>query len=473
MTLVSNSKRTLPWMDNIAYSMGNFGSNLIFGMITFYMMYFYTDIMGISAAAAGTLFLVARFWDAINDPIMGSIVDKTHTKMGKFRPFIIIGIVPCAVLYVLTFTTPDLSATGKVIWAFATYIPLGMVVTFINIPYHAQTTIMSDKSIERAEVGAVSSIAALLATLVVAAFTMPLLKNFATPQKGFVGVTTIFGVAMIFCYLIAFVRTKKYDLPSSKDNLGKTAANRFTLKEKTHVLTKNRPLMALMFSYLFFQIGASIMAGTAIYFFKYYLNISGFYPVFMGVFLAIMAGGMLFVPVLTRFMGKKNLFQFSNAISGVFLLITFIMCAKMTCAETAASFQYGALFYIVLISSFFSGQGVALVWGMIPDTVEYAELKVGIRSEGLVFALLSFMMKAGLAIAGALSGAVFTYIKYEPNQVQTESTLFGMLILFILIPVFMKVLTAICMFFYNLSENQFAEIVAELKKRKEQDAAQA
>ena len=469
MTLVSNSKRTLPWIDNIAYSMGNFGSNLVFGMITFYMMYFYTDVMGISAAAAGTLFLVARFWDAINDPIMGSIVDKTHTKMGKFRPFIIIGIVPCAILYILTFTTPDLSSTGKVIWAFATYIPLGMVVTFINIPYHAQTTIMSDKSIERAEVGAVSTIAGLLATLVVVAVTLPLLKNFSTPQKGFVGVTTIFGVGMIVCYLIAFVRTKKYDLPVSKDNLGKTAANRFTFKEKTHVLTKNRPLMALMFSYLFFQIGTSIMAGASIYFFKYYLNMSAFYPVFMGVYLAIMAGGMLFVPALTRFMGKKNLFQFSNVISGVFLLITFIMCLQMTRAETAASFQYGALFYIVLLSAFFTGQVNALVWGMIPDTVEYAELKVGIRSEGLVFALLSFMMKAGLAIAGALSGAVFTYIKYVPNQTQTESTLFGMLVLFILIPLFTRVLTAICMFFYNLSENQFAEIVAQLKAQKEKE----
>jgi len=145
------------------------------------------------------------------------------------------------------------------------------------------------------------------------------------------------------------------------------------------------------------------------------------------------------------------------------------MCLQMTRAETAASFQYGALFYIVLISAFFNGQVNALVWGMIPDTVEYAELKVGIRSEGLVFALLSFMMKAGLAIAGALSGAIFTYIKYVPNQTQTESVLFGMLVLFILVPVLMKVLTTISMFFYNLSENQFAEIVAQLKAQKEKE----
>ncbi|MBU2511264.1 glycoside-pentoside-hexuronide (GPH):cation symporter [bacterium] len=467
MKTTDDLQRTLPWKDNIGYSMGNLGSNLIFAMITFHMLYFYTDIMGISAAAVGVLFLVARIWDAVNDPIMGSIVDKTHTRWGKFRPFIIVGIVPCAIVYTLTFYTPDLGHTGKVIWAFATYIPLGMIVTSINIPYHAQTTIMSKNPIERTEIGTVSNITALLATLVVAAATLPLIGLFATPQAGFTWITALYGTLMIACYTITFIVTKRYDLPASEKPLERTAANFFTLKQKIRVLTQNRPLIALMFGYLFFQIGTSITASTAIYFFKYYLRMESLYPPFMGLFLIMMTTGMLIVPKLSKKMGKKKLFQISNLLATFSLLAPIVIFPFIRANDTKQLIFLGGLAgIVVLFGAFWNGPVVALVWGMIPDTVEYAELKVGIRSEGLIFALLSFMMKAGLALGGAITGAVLMMIDYVPNQVQNEKTLFGLLILCSLLPFVIRLMTNMVMKYYTLSEGEFQRIVVKLEEQR-------
>jgi GPH family glycoside/pentoside/hexuronide:cation symporter len=466
--------RTLPWKDNIGYSMGNLGSNLVFGMVTFYMLYFYTDVMGISAAAVGVLFLVARFWDAANDPIMGSIVDKTHTRWGKFRPFIIIGIVPCAVFYVLTFYTPDLSHTGKLIWAFATYIPLGMIVTFINIPYHAQTTIMTKDSVERTEIGTVSTMTALIATLIVAVGTLPIVKCFSTPQKGFMVVTIIFGIAMIICYWITFMVTKRYDLPEKKGTLKKSAANFFTFREKTRVLTQNRPLLSLMFAYLFFQIGSSITATTMIYFFKYYLKLEWVYPIFMGLYLMLMLIGMTIVPSLSKKYGKKRVFQISNLIASITILIPAAILPFIDMGTNDWMMGPGIVIaIIVLFGAFWNGPVVALVWGIIPDTVEYAEFKVGIRSEGLIYAMLSFMMKAGLALGGALAGAVLWFIDYVPNQEQSPSTLLGLLILVSVVPFAIRLLTNFAMSFYNLDEAEFKRIVSELEKQNQSEQSLA
>jgi sugar (glycoside-pentoside-hexuronide) transporter len=460
----SKRKRTLPWLDNLGYSMGNFGSNLIFGMAGFYMVYFYTDVMGISAAIVSVLMLVARFWDAINDPIMGSFVDKTRTKMGKFRPYIIAGIVPCAIMYVLTYYTPNFSHTGKVIWAFATYIPLGMIVTSINIPYHAQTTIMSVDPIERAEIGAVSSITAILATLVVAAGTLPIVASFKTPQIGFVYITAIFGIVMIVSYYITFVVTKKYDRPQSTDKLEKTAANRFTFKEKMKVLTKNPPLLALMFGYLFVNTAQSIMAASAIYFFQYYIQKSkAVTSGFLGGFLILMMIGMMLVPYMSKKSGKQKLFQVSNFITAICLfcpLLVYLVFDRLD----STGFIMMSLFF--MIGSFWSGPVVALIWGMIPDTVEYAELKVGIRSEGMIFAFLSFMMKAGLALGGVITAGTLAIINYVPNQEQPDTTLFGILCMFTLVPSVIRILANISMKYYSLSEEQFKEIVQILEQHR-------
>lgn len=463
------SARTLPWLDNIAYSMGNLGSNLVFGMAMFYMTYFYTDIMLIPAAATGVLFLVARFWDAINDPIMGMLVDRTHTRLGKFRPFIIIGIFPCAIMYVLTFHAPDYNTNGKIIWAYCTYIPLGMMSTFINIPYHAQTTIMTTDPIERAEVGTVSNMTALIGQLIVAAGTLPLVAMFADQKAGFTRTAMIFGAAMLVCYTITFIRTKKYDLPASKQKLEKTAANNYSFKEKFRVLTQNRPLLALMTGYFFFQLSMSMLAALPIYFFKYYLVKESLYPAAMGLFLLLMVAGMLIVPVLSRKIGKKMLFQASNLISlaawgGLYFVFHYSGRDIMGSPLLWPALALGAL------STFFNGPVVALVWGMIPDTVEYAELKVGIRSEGLIFALLSFVMKSGLAVGGAIAAGGLSIINYIPGKEQTPETLHSMLVLIFLVPLIFRFLTWVGMHFYNLTEERFREIVEELKLIEESES---
>lgn len=462
----STTKRTLPWKDNIAYAMGSMGVNFMFALISFYLMYFYTDVMGISAAAAGMLLLVARVWDAVNDPVMGSIVDKTHTRWGKFRPFIIIGIVPGGLLFMLTFYTPDLSIAGKTIWAYATYLPMLMAVTFIYIPYHAQSTVMTTNSLERAEVAAMQQVTGIIATLIVAAGTLPLVKSFATPQKGFFYAAGIFGLASVVCYFITFVRTKQYDLPKDQVKQGNTKAKFFTFKERIKVVTHNRPLLSAVISYLFFQIGLTIMTGMAVYFFKYYVEMEEFYPVIMGSFMVTMVAGILCIPVLTRIMGKKNLYQLSNILATLSLIVVFYLCNTPDSALVAQSFNFGPLFFIFLSHAFWNGPVIALIWGIVPDTVEFAEWKIGIRAEGLVFATLGFMQKTALGLAGAVAGAVLSIIDYVPNQPQSSDTLFGILVIFCLVPIACRVLTSIAMCFYNLTEEDFATIVNKLETAK-------
>lgn len=455
----ATSTRSLPWKDNIAYSMGNLGSNLIFAMIMFYMTFFYTDVLKIPAATAGILFLMARMWDAVNDPVMGFLVDRTSTRWGKFRPFIIIGIIPCALLYVLAFTVPDLSQTGRVLWAFFTYIPLGMAVTFINIPYHAQTTILTTDSMERAEVGAVSNIAALIATLIVAATTLPLVNSFSTQAKGFTAATIIFGTIMVVCYLITFVFTRKYDLPLSTPK--KSAAGQHGFRETFRVLGDNRPLISLMTAYFFVQTAMSVVTAAAIYFFKYYLNAQNYYPIFMAAFLILMAAGMAVVPPLARKFGKKNLFQASNLGHSLGLLSIFLLLFFKGGSIIQSPFVW-LLLPGVFLTAFCNGPVVALVWGMLPDTVEYAELKVGIRSEGLIFALLSFTMKAGLALGGAITAFGLDFIGYIPGVAQSPEALGKLLILCTLVPLVFRIPVWGAMHFYNLSEKQFAQILTEL-----------
>lgn len=464
MNIHGKTERTLPWKDNLAYSMGSGGINFMFGLVSFYLLFFFTDVLGITAAAAGTLLLVARIWDAIFSLIMGTIVDRTHTRWGKFRPYILFGLIPCWLLFILNFYTPDLSVFGKTIWAYATHIPLLMAITCIYIPYHAMSPIMTTNSIERAEVGTLQQIIAFIATLIIAAGTLPMVGVFATSQQGFFYTAAIVGFLAVVSYFITFCGTKRYDRP--KDHSGFTIPQGGApFMQNIKVLTQNRPLLSLMFSYLFFNTGLTLMTAVSVYFFKYYIKMESIFPVFMGSFMVTMIVGAVFVPVISRMIGKKNLYQMANLLAITAMLVVLILCFRWEIGQVAQSFRFGLLFFMNMFIAFWTGPVIALIWGIVPDTVEFAEWKVGIRAEGLIFAFLGFMQKTSLGISGVVSGFILSFIGYMPNREQTDRALLGFLVLFILVPLVFRVIAMIAMAFYNLTEKDFAEIVQSLNRR--------
>ncbi len=466
MNSVNKPVRTFPWKDNIAYSTGNMGVGIMNGMASLYLLFFYTDVLGISAAAIGIIFLSTRLWDAINDPIMGIIVDRTNTRWGKFRPFILFGTFPLAVLFILTYYTPDFSHNGKVMWAFATCLSGGMMLTLINIPYHAQAATLTSDSNERAEIGALVWIFLLMSFLIVGAITLPLVKTFSTPQKGFLYVTAIFSIPLIISLYIPFFSTKKYDHPGSNIKPVKNVARRFQLKKTIAVITKNRPLLALISSNLFVQMQGTMFTSAIVYFFKYNLNIEEFYPTFTGLFFIFTIFGSVSTPLMVKKFGKKTVFQLNNAIIAILCLICFFFLLNIDRETAASSFHFGPFFFMTMLIGFCAGTAFAVIWGAIPDSVEYAEWKTGIRSEGLIYSLLAFGTKTGMALGGALSAAILAYVNYIPNIEQTDRTLFGILFLFLGSPCILRILAGISMHYYNLNEEKFAQIVIELDKQK-------
>ncbi len=466
MNSTNKPVRTFPLKDNIAYSIGNLGVGMIMGMISLYLLYFYTDVLGISATTIGIIFFIARFWDAINDPIMGTIVDRTNTRWGKFRPYILFGTLPLAIIFVLTFYSPDFKPTGKVIWAFATYISFGMIFTLINIPYHAQAAILTSNSNERAEIGSLVWLFFFMSSLIVAGVTLPIVKIFSTPQKGFLFVAAIISIPLIISLYIPFFSTKKYDHPGHKEKFKSNTGRRFPLKESVAVITKNRPLLVLMSGNLFIQMAGNIFFSGIVYFFRYYLNSEDFYPKFTGLVFIFMIFGIVSTPLMVKKLGKKNTFQLNNAISVILFLVALLLLVNIDRQTAASSFHFGLLFFIAMLNSFCSGPPLAVVWGAIPDSVEYAEWKTAIRSEGIIYSLLAFGTKTGMALGGVLSAAMLAFINYVPNIEQTDSTLFGLIILFAGLPCILKVLAGVSMHYYDLSEEEFAQIVIELGKQK-------
>ncbi|MEW5786125.1 MAG: glycoside-pentoside-hexuronide (GPH):cation symporter [Bacillota bacterium] len=302
----------------LGFGLGGSASNFIWMMISLYMLYFYTDVFGIPAAVAGTLFLVARIWDAVNDPIMGYIADQTRTKWGKFRPYLLFGSVPLAVIYVFTFTTPDLSQSGKIIYAAVTYVLLGILYTLVNIPYNSMAAVITQDTNERSKLASFMLVSTYITVLFISVATIPLVSLFPTEQTGFSFTVGIYAVLSLLLFLICFAGTRE------KEDLVKR--QRYSFKNHIKLIPRNKYLLILI-SAVFFTSAANEMRTTAaIYYFKYNVGNESIYPMFMLVVALSMILGALLAPRLAARLGsKRNLYIIATllpTITGLGILFT-------------------------------------------------------------------------------------------------------------------------------------------------------
>ncbi len=438
---------TLIW----GYAAAAIGYNLLFGVVNNFLMYFYTDILLISAAAGGTIMLVARLWDGINDPIMGSIVDRSNPKFGKYRSFILWGAIPLGLFAVLTFTAPDLSTNGKVIYGGAMYILFGMAYTISNIPYMAMQATITYNQNERTKLISIKSMVAGLAIIGGAAAFKPLVDLFPSEKQGFTIAISILVVIALISIMTAFKATKEYAYYSSGNEKEK-----IKFREKIRVITKNKPAVIIMSMIFVISVMQAIMMSTPMYYATYNLG----KPELIGVFMAlngIMIPAMILTPVLQKKIGKVPLFVTGLSITGISSLIIYFIPYN----------QIGIILALNGLKAFGFGFSMVLIWAMVADCVDYGAYKTGIYSSAIVFSSTTFLQKAGMAIGGWLLGMILTIIKYVPNQEQTPEALQGILLLVSIVPAAFQLIAIIIMKFYPLNESKMEEVLRALKEGEE------
>ena len=443
------------WLEKAGFASGDFASCLYFGVFMNFLSYFYTDIYGISAAAVGTMIFVTRTWDWINDPIMGMIADRTKTKMGKFRPWILWVLPFWIVLGVLTFTTFDLGPRGKIIYAYITYTLLTMAYTAINVPYSALMGVMTSRSDQRTVLSSVRFIGAFAGTSVTNATMLAMIAflGAGNDQRGFSGAMMVLAVFSAAAFLFTFF--------TCKERVQTPKTQKSSIFKDLNAARKNTPWIACMFISILTIMWIAIRGGATIHYFKYVSGSEHWGALFLTVSTVVQIFGVMATKYFTQiFGGKKRAFIFLNLINAAFLALFFFIPANN----------------IVLImihqgvSSFMTAPLMPMFWSMIADTADYGQWKHGQRSTGLIFSTGTFSMKIGWSIGPAVSMALLSVFGFVANVDQSPETIQGLRYIMSFIPAGVACLAAAAVLFYGIDLKTEKEMEAAIAKMGEDEA---
>ena len=443
----ASKNQRLSAKEKLAYGVGDTACNLIFQSTAVYSLFFYTDIFGLAPAAVSIMFVVARIWDAINDPIMGFIIDHTHTRWGKLRPYLLFGAVPLGLFGVLCFTAPDWSKDSKLLYAYATYIGLGMVFTLVNVPYSALTASMTQDPKERTSLTAFRMVGATMGGMV-AVVGLPLLAELIGGEnqaRGYQLTLLLFATLAVALLVITFSGVKERIAESQEKT---------SLKAIPRILTSNRPLILVSLFFLFFMGYEAVSNSSAIFYLKYHYDREDLVALFSLTLIVPMLITTVLVPRMVERLGKRRLLFIGVAINLV---------------SPVAILLFPGNIIILFVTKAVSGVGYGminvLIWALVADTVEYGQYKTGIRAEGMVYAIVGFFLKTGFALGGLIPGVILSLTGYMANESQSDLSLWGIQSLVTTVPIALVLLAAAMMFFYELDETKYEEIVAELKRR--------
>ena len=466
--LASDSK--LPLREKLAYGCGDFASCLYWRTFMVYLPFFYTDVFGISAAALGTMLLVSRIWDGVNDPIIGMLADRTETRWGKFRPYIIYGCVPFAVFGILTFTTPDLSDTGKLIWAYLAYNGLMMLYTTVNIPYTAMLGVMTTSPAERTQLSSVKFVFAFSAGIVVSATLLPLVDFLGgdTPQRGWQLAFVVYGLVAIGFFLVTGFGTRERIKPAPEKNTSVARDLRYLFSNTAWILLTATTLTWILF--------IGLRSSVSAHYFKYYIyngapdtplpflgstfTLTGLLSAFNTLGQAASVAGVLMTSFLASRFAKRPLF---------FILFT------ITIACNAAYYflppgELGAIFAIEVLNNLSGAPLPVLLWAMYADTADYGEWKNGRRTTALVFSASTMSQKVGWALAAFIALQLMSFSGFQANVVPSEEVKDSIVSLMSVIPAALGVLSLVIFYFYPLTDKRVNEMNEELKAHRAQTA---
>ena len=431
------------------------GFNFYWTNIATFLMIFYTDVFGISAAAAGSMLFAIKLVNAFTDPMVGALADRTRTRFGKFRPYLIWMALPLAAAGVLTYTTPGLDQGGKLIYAYGTYLFMMVCYTGINIPYNALSGVMSSDPQERTTINGLRFIFAFGGSTLVTAATPFLVKwlGHGNERLGWQLTMAFWGVAASGLFVVTFLNTRERiaPLPSQKSNVRQDVAD----------LTRNGPWVVLFFLALIIMITITLRTATAAYYFKYYVGKPDLMAAFVPAYMAAAALGASITPILTRYLEKRHLLMLLMSATGV-LSIAFYFVPKD---------QIAWMFILQVAIGLVLGPKSPLAFAMYADTADYNEWRTGRRATAMTFAAATFSQKLGTALAAVVMGWVFTSLGYVANATQTPESQTGIVLLISFIPAVFAFLAVAVMFFYKLDNRTLKQIQVELAARKGDIAA--
>jgi glucuronide carrier protein len=433
----------------VGYAAGDAANNLAFSMTSMFLLLYYTDVVGITAAAAGTLFLVVRAWDAFADLFAGRVVDQTMTRWGKFRPFFLFVSLPLLLLGVATFTVPGgLSDTGKLVYAYITYALLGFAYSMINIPYGSLASAMTQVPQERAKLASFRLLGTALTIVMLAFVVAPQIQNSDNLQRSLTITTSVFVVVGFALYMFLFA--------TSRENVVRDVAQ-VSMKQSFATLRRNRPLAMLCLSALAFLTAMFSMQTVQAYYARDVLGNANLFIV-----LTVVSTGAMFIvaplmPKIVRMLGKKNGYM----AAGVLAVVAGVGISLSPPSVPAVAIVFFGLMGIALAAV------NILMFALEADTVEYGEWKTGVRTEGITYALFSFTRKLGQAVGGAMAAYAIGlggYVARAPSQ--SEGALDAIRYAAGFVPAAFILVAIAIMYFYPLTEARFTQMVAETAERR-------
>lgn len=443
--------------ERVSYGLGDFGCNIIYTAMSAFLLFYYTDYAGVSAFAVGAIMMISRVFDGISDLIMGVIVDRTKSRFGKARPWLLRMCVPFAIAGVLLFSVPSTwSDTPKLIYVFITYNLVSTVIyTAINVPYSALNALMTQDPYERSVLSIFRNLLATAGTLTINTFTLPLVEFFGDNPAAWTKTFMVFGVVAIIAFMINFLGTKERVVSVSDMQNGEHKDVPFIAGVKALFVNKYWILMTLMLA-LFFLMYA-INGGSTVYYAKDILGDKDLVATINGIFNVVQILGMFFIAMLVKKYGKRNIFALGLVLDIVGILFLHYLHSEM---------------WMIVVSSLIRGIGNACggatMWAMVSDTIDYGELKTGYRTEGLVNSACSFGWKIGNGLGSALLGLILEIGGYVGTAaVQSAEALEAIEFSFIWVPVMVYVSGLVIMYFFKL-DKEFPQIIKDLENRKKQ-----
>lgn len=400
----------------IQYSFGGLGSNMMWNFVGIYLMFFFTDIFKISPAVTGTIFMITRIIDAITDPLMGMIADRTRTKYGKYRPYLIIFSPLLGLCVVSLFWAPNLSSSAKIIYSYIAYITYSLISTAVNVPYHALTPVMSHDTKERANVVVGKQLLGLVGNFIVTVFPLILVEKFGGGITGWRVSGVIFGIVATISYWICAygARNKDIIIENKISEKIEKSIKKINFRDQLKLITKNKALILLLVAGGTNKFSEVIAGGVGLYYFKYNLERVDLFPKFQGYGTIVSIVAYLLIPILIKKISKNKMFVVASYLGVIVSAIPLIFTNKLS-----VNLIFGILIIEFLLIQFTS----VLVWAMLPDCVEYGEYITGIRGDATVSSTNMFINKVGAAFAGGIAGMVLQSVGYIPDVKQTHKVL--------------------------------------------------
>jgi len=466
--------------EKIGYGFGDAASSMFWKIFGMYSLFFYTDVFGITAAAAGTMFLVARLWDSFFDIFVGIMSDRTKTRWGKYRPYLLWFAIPFAVMGVITFYTPDFGQTGKLVYAYITYSLMMIVYSLINVPYASLLGSITSNPNERNSLSSYRMSFAFIGSFVTFMLLQPLVDFYAkqfdggtvvksventistSPIGWVLGVGTI-GVVCVVLFLLCFSWTKeRVTQIESEENV--------SVKQDLKNLFHNSPWWILIGTGLAALLFNAIRDSVAIYYFRDYVQVNyrmagtgwDMTTIYFLVGQAANLIGVMAAPAVSAKYGKKRTYMISILMAGILSTGFYLVPNNVT-----------LILILQFFTSIFAGYVLPLLWSMFADIVDHQELTTGRRATGLIFSSSSMSQKLGWALGAALSGWILAIFNYNPHAAQQAAeTIFGERLMISLFPALCSLLAFIGMLFYPLSDKKVKEITEQLDRKRAKSTIQ-